>query len=71
MLSGSAEPKCRVGLPLISPGVRSADEITVRLIGTSAPADDKPRSAPTTIATRATIRPSAEARCRPGSAAVN
>jgi hypothetical protein len=56
---------------MISPGVRSADEITVRLIGTSAPADDKPRSAPTTIATRATIRPSAEARCRPGSAAVN
>ena len=71
MLSGSAEPECRVGLPVTSPELRDAGEAAVRLMWTSLPADDAPRRASTTMAKRATILPTAEVSCRPGSAAVN
>jgi hypothetical protein len=60
-----------MGLPVISPETRDTDDLAVRLIWTSLPADDAPGWAPTTMATRATILPTAEARCRPGSTAVN
>jgi hypothetical protein len=71
MLSGSAEPECRVGLPVTSPALRDAGEAAVRCTRTFLPADDAPGCAPTTMATRATILPTAEVSWRPGSTAVN
>jgi hypothetical protein len=75
MLSGSAEPECRPGQPVMSPEVRGADKGPMRPVTIPTPADDAPRTGPTTIVARATIHPtvngSAAAGCWTGSTAVN
>jgi hypothetical protein len=71
MLSRSAEPECRVDLAVISAEFRDTNEVAVRFMWTWLPADDAPHWAPTMIATRATIPPTAETGCRPGATAVN
>jgi hypothetical protein len=53
MLSGSAEPECRVGQPV----VRGAAESLARSVMILTPADDAPRWGQTKIAARATIHP--------------
>jgi hypothetical protein len=75
MLSGSAEPECRPGQPVMSPVVRGADQGPVRSVAIFTPADDAPRTGPTKFVARATIHPtvngSAAAGCWAGSTAVN
>ncbi len=75
MLSGSAEPECRVGSSVLSPEVHAADQRPTRSLTIPTPDDDAPCTGQTNIATRATIHPtvndSASAEFRAGSTAVN
>lgn len=57
MPSGSSEPECRPGRPVISPVVREADKGPARSAKTFTPADDAPRGGPTKFAAHATIHP--------------
>jgi hypothetical protein len=75
MLSGSAEPECRVGFLVMSPEVRAADQCPIRSLTIPTPPDDAPHTGQTNMAARATIHPtvndSATAWYWAGSTAVN
>ena len=65
MLSGSAEPECRVGSPVMSPKVRGTEQPIPRPAAIPTSAHDPPYTGQTNIAARATIHPTVN-----GSAAV-
>jgi hypothetical protein len=75
MLSGSAEPECRVDSPVMSPKVRGAERAIPRPAAIPTSAHDPPHPEATKIASRATIHPTVNGSataCRwAGSTAVN
>jgi hypothetical protein len=75
MLSGSAEPECRVGSPVMSPEVRGAEQPIPTPAAIPTSAHDPPCTGQTNIAAHATIHPtvndSATAWYWAGSTAVN
>ncbi len=59
MLSGSAEPECRVNSPVMSPEVRGAEQAIPKPAAIPTSAHDPPRAEAIKLAVRATIHPTA------------